>query len=74
MKDNNCRLNNIVKDTEDFNLSLATYQDITDDKIKNIETSIEKMKENYKQKKSSYTKKIAEAKDKQAKLQWNPSI
>lgn len=74
MKDNNCRLNNIVKDTEDFKLSLATYQDITDDKIKNIEISIEKMKENYKQKKSSYTQKIDEAKDKQAKLQWNPSI
>ena len=36
------RLNTIVKDTEDLKLSLETYPDINDDKIKDIETFIKK--------------------------------
>ena len=48
IKDNNDRLNNIVKDTEDLKLSVQTYQDVFDDKIKEIEDSIEKIKEKHK--------------------------
>ena len=48
IKDNNDRLNSIVKDTEDLKLSVQTYQDVFDDKIKEIEDSIEKIKEKHK--------------------------
>ena len=38
-----------MKDTEDLKLSLETYQDINDNQIKDLETSIKNMKENHKQ-------------------------
>ena len=31
IKDNNDRLNNIMKETDDLKLSIETYQNITDD-------------------------------------------
>ena len=34
IKDNNDRLNNIMKETDDLKLSIETYQNITDDKLK----------------------------------------
>ena len=48
IKDNNDRSNSLVKDTEDLKLSVQTYQDVFDDKIKEIEDSIEKIKEKHK--------------------------
>ena len=47
-KDNNDRLNNIMKETNDLKLSIETYQNITDDKLKNTENSIDKIKETFK--------------------------
>ena len=43
IKDNNDRLNNIMKETDD--LSIETYQNITNDKLKDTENSISKNKE-----------------------------
>ena len=48
IKDNNDRLNNIMKETDDLKLSIGTYQNITDDKLKNTENSIDKIKEPFK--------------------------
>ena len=48
IKDNNDRLNSIVKDTDDLKLSVQTYQNVFDDKIKELEDSIKKIKENHK--------------------------
>ena len=48
IKDNNDRLNNIMKETDDLNLSIETYQNITDNKLKDIESSIDKIKETFK--------------------------
>ena len=42
IKDNNDRLNSIVKDTDDLKLSVQTYQNVFDDKIKELEDSIKK--------------------------------
>ena len=50
IKDNNDRLNNIRKETDDLKLSIETYQNITDDKLKDTENSIEKIKEIFKRK------------------------
>ena len=44
-KDNNDRLNNIMKETDDLKLSIETYQNITDDKLKDTENSTDKVKE-----------------------------
>ena len=79
MKENNCQLNNIIKDIDDLKLSLETYQDINDDKIKTIETSIEKIKKNYKHEiEQLHTqKKNDEAKDKLRKLEdrlWRDNL
>ena len=46
MKDNNDRLNNIKKETDDLQLSIETYQNITDDKLKDTENSLDKIKKN----------------------------
>ena len=74
MKENNCRLNNIIKDTEDLKLSLETYQDINDDKIK----TIEKIKKNYKHEiEQLHTQKNDEAKDKLRELEdrlWRDNL
>ena len=48
IKDNNDRLNNIMKETDDLKLSIETYQNVTDDKLKNTENSIDKIKETFK--------------------------
>ena len=48
IKDNNNQLNNIMKETDDLKLSIETYQNITDDKLKNTENSIDKIKETFK--------------------------
>ena len=46
--DNNDRLNSIMKDTDNLKLSIETYQNITDDKLKDTENSIDKIKETFK--------------------------
>ena len=46
IKDNNNRLNNIKKETDDLQLSIETYQNITDDKLKDTENSLDKIKKN----------------------------
>ena len=48
IKDNNDRLDNIMKEINDLKLSFATYQNITDDKLKDTENSIDKLKERLK--------------------------
>ena len=48
IKDNKDLLNNIMKKTDDPKLSIETDQDITDDKPKNTENSIDKSKETFK--------------------------
>ena len=48
IKDNNDRLNNIMKETNDLKLSIETYQNITDDKLKNTENFIDKITETFK--------------------------
>ena len=48
IKDNNDRLNNIRKETDDLKLSIETYQNITDDKLNDTENSIKKIKEIFK--------------------------
>ena len=53
IKDNNDRLNSIVKDTDDLKLSVQTYQNAFDDKIKELENSIKKIKENIRRKSSN---------------------
>ena len=53
IKDNNDRLNSIVKDTNDLKLSVQTYQNAFDDKIKELENSIKKIKENIRRKSSN---------------------
>ena len=45
IKENNDRLNNIIKEADDLTLSIETYQNITDDKLKDTENSIDKIKE-----------------------------
>ena len=45
IKDNKDRLNNIIKETDDLKLSIGTYQNIADDKLKDTENSIDKIKE-----------------------------
>ena len=47
IKNNNNHLNNI-KETDGLKLNIETYQNRNDDKIKNAEKSIDKMKEAYK--------------------------
>ena len=64
IKDNNDRLNSIVKDTEDLKLSVQTYQDVFDDKIKEIEDSIEKIKEKHKNEIIQLEKENEDSKDK----------
>ena len=48
IKYKNDRLNNIMKETDDLKLSIETYQNITDDKLKDTENSIDKIKETFK--------------------------
>ena len=49
IKDNNDRLNNIMKETDDLKLSIETYQNITDDdKLKHTENSMDKIKKTFK--------------------------
>ena len=38
----------MVKDTDDLQLSVQTYQNVFNDKIKELEDSIKKIKENHK--------------------------
>ena len=64
IKDNNDRLNSIAKDTEDLKLSVQTYQDVFDDKIKEIEDSIEKIKEKHKNEIIQLEKENEDSKDK----------
>ena len=47
-KDNNNQLNNKMKETNDLKLSIDTYQNIIDDKFKDTENSIDKIKETFK--------------------------
>ena len=48
IKDNNDRLNNITKESDDLKLSIETYQNIKDDKLQDTENSIYKIKETFK--------------------------
>ena len=48
IKDNNDRLNNITKESDDLKLSIETYQNIKDDKLQDTENSIDKIKETFK--------------------------
>ena len=64
IKDNNDRLNSIVKETEDLKQSVQTYQDIFDDKIKEIEASIEKIKEKHKNEINQLKNENEDSKDK----------
>ena len=48
IKDNNDRLNNIMKETDDIKLIIETHQNITEDKFKDTENSIDKIKETFK--------------------------
>ena len=48
IKENNDQGNNIMKETDDLKLSIETYQNITDDKLKDRENSIDKIKETFK--------------------------
>ena len=64
IKDNNDRLNSIVKDTEDLKLSVQTYLDVFDDKIKEIEDSIEKIKKKHKNEIIQLEKENEDSKDK----------
>ena len=48
IKDSNDRLNSIMKETDDLKLSIEAYQNITDDKLKDTEISIDKIKETFK--------------------------
>ena len=48
IKDNNDRLNNLMKETDYLKLSIETYQNITDGKLKDTENSIDKIKETFK--------------------------
>ena len=41
-------MNNITKENDDLKLSIETYQNITDDKLKDTENSIDKIKETFK--------------------------
>ena len=45
IKDNKDQLNNIIIETDDLELSIETSQNITDDKLKDTENSIDKIKE-----------------------------
>ena len=45
VKDNNDRMNNTMKEIGDLKVSIETYQNITDDKRKDTENSIDKIKE-----------------------------
>ena len=45
IKENNDRLNNIIKETDDLKLNVETYQNISDDKLKDTENSTDKIKE-----------------------------
>ena len=47
-KDSNDRLNNIMEESDDLKLSMETYQNIIDDKLKDAENSIHKIKETFK--------------------------
>ena len=40
-------MNNIIKETNDLKLSIETYQNITDDELKDTENSIDKIKETF---------------------------
>ena len=64
IKDNNDRLNSIVKDTEDLKLSVQTFQDVFDDKIKEIEDSIGKIKDKHKNEITQLEKENEDSKDK----------
>ena len=48
IKDNNDRLNNVMKQIDDLKLSIETFQNITDDKRKDSENAIDKIKEPFK--------------------------
>ena len=48
IKDNNDRLNNKTKESDDLKLSIETYQNIKDDKLQDTENSIDKIKETFK--------------------------
>ena len=64
IKDNNDRLNNIRKETDDLKLSIETYQNITDDKLKDTENSIDKIKETFKREIEKLKKDNNDANDK----------
>ena len=48
IKDNNDRLNDTMKETDDIKLIIETHQNITEDKFKDTENSIDKIKETFK--------------------------
>ena len=64
IKDNNDRLNSIVKDTDDLKLSVQTYKNVFDDKIKGLEDSVKKIKENHKKEIIQLKNENADSKDK----------
>ena len=47
IKENNDQGNNIMKETDDLKLIIETYQNITDDKLKDTENWIDKIKETF---------------------------
>ena len=62
--DNNDRLNSIIKDTDNLKLSIETYQNITDDKLKDTENLIDKIKETFKREIEKLKKDNNDANDK----------
>ena len=50
IQDNNNRLENIIKETDDLKLSLEATQEIQDEKIKSVEKLVKEVEKKYKQK------------------------
>ena len=48
IKDNKNRLDNIMEESDDLKVSIVKYQNIKDDKLKDTENSIDKIKEIFK--------------------------
>ena len=54
IKDSNDRLNNIMEESDDLKLSMETYQNITDDKLKDAKTQFIKSKKHLREKLRNY--------------------
>ena len=68
IKDSNDRLNSIMKETDDLKLRIEAYQNIADDKLKDTEISIDKIKETFKREIEKLKKDNDDASNKQTIL------